>query len=170
VEQIVVGMADCRVGDSCGQELVTFALGSCIALAVYDPVAQVGGLVHFMLPDSALDPQRSRANPAMFADTAIPELLDQIAKLGGLKRRLVAHAAGGASMLGEDRTFEIGRRNYEALRRELANAGVALHREAVGGAVSRNLRLEIGTGRICLWESGKRKDAAQRENSSPDRR
>ncbi len=156
MEQIVVGMADCRVADASGQVLATYALGSCIGLTLHDPVAAVGGLLHFMLPDSAIDLNRARQNPCMFADTAIPLLLGEIISRGGAIRRIVAHAAGGARMMGEGRLFEIGRRNYAALRRELARCGLSLASEAIGGAVSRNLRLEIGTGRIWLWEGGRR--------------
>ena len=72
MEQVIVRMADCRVGKAPGQVLATYALGSCIGLAVYDPVAAVGGLLHFMLPDSGIDPAGGRDNPYMFADRAFP--------------------------------------------------------------------------------------------------
>jgi len=152
--EIVVGMAECRVGDRPGQVLTTYALGSCIALTVYDPVSAVGGLVHFMLPDSSIDSERARETPSMFADTAIPLLLAEVANRGGLKRRLAVHAAGGARMIQENSSFDIGRSNSEALRRELVRAGLALIGESIGGSVARNLRLDIGTGRISLWEGG----------------
>jgi chemotaxis receptor (MCP) glutamine deamidase CheD len=74
MEQIVVGMADCRIAAIPEQILVTFALGSCIGLAVYDVRARLGGLLHYMLPDSAIDPARRQDNPYMFADTGIPLL------------------------------------------------------------------------------------------------
>jgi chemotaxis protein CheD len=168
MEQIVVGMAECRVGDTAGQLLTTYALGSCIALTVYDPVLGIGGLVHFMLPDSSIDPERAVENPSIFADTAISLLLRILGDRGAVKRRLVLHAAGGASMMGKDRIFEIGRRNYEALRRELARAGLSLAAESIGGAVARNLRLDIGTGRIWLWEGGSSLYGGEPENTSAD--
>jgi len=170
MEQIVVGMAECRVGDTPGQVLTTYALGSCIGLIVYDPVVAVGGLLHFMLPDSSIHPQRAQRNPSMFADTAVPLLLREVGTRGAIKGRLVAHAAGGARMIGDDRIFEIGRRNYEALLRELARAGLSLAAEAIGGAVARNLQLDIGTGRIWLWEGGMCRNGGEPENTSTDRR
>jgi chemotaxis protein CheD len=154
MEQIVVGMAECRIGDTPGQRLTTYALGSCIALTVHDPVAGVGGLLHFMLPDSCIDPERARQNPSVFADTAIPLLLESVGRRGAVRGRLILHAAGGARMIGESRVCEIGRRNYEALRRELAKAGLSLMAQSIGGAVARNLRLDIGTGKIWLWKGG----------------
>jgi chemotaxis protein CheD len=151
---IVVGMADCGVGDTRGQALATYGLGSCIGVTVYDPVAAVGGLLHFMLPDSSIDAERGRQTPCMFADTAIPLLLELVGRLGAARSRLVVHAAGGARMMDAEQVFDIGRRNYEALQRQLALAGLTLDTEAIGGAVPRNLRLEIGTGRVWMWEGG----------------
>ena len=154
MEQIVVGMADCRIGDACGQVLATFALGSCIGLAVHDAKANVGGLLHFMLPDSAIDRERSRDNPWMFADTGIPLLLERVCARGASKRRLIVRAAGGASMMDQEKVFDIGRRNYLAMRKILWKSGVLVHGEAVGGGRSRTVRLEIGSGKFWLQEGG----------------
>jgi chemotaxis protein CheD len=160
VEQIVVGMADCRIGDAPGQVLATYALGSCIGLAVHDATAGVGGLLHFMLPDSAIDLNRSRDNPWMFADTGIPMMLDQVFARGASKRRLTVRAAGGASMMDRENIFDIGRRNYLAMRKILWKAGVMVHGEAVGGVRSRTVRLEIGTGKFLIQEAGEVRELA----------
>ncbi|MDR3698570.1 MAG: chemotaxis protein CheD [Candidatus Sulfopaludibacter sp.] len=156
--EVVVGIADCRVGSVPGQVLVTYALGSCIGLAVYDPAVEVGGLLHFMLPDSTIDSARGRENPYMFADTGIPLLLQTVYGQGASKRRLVAQAVGGAQMMDPQNLFEIGKRNYQALRRILWKAGVLLQSEAVGGMQSRTVRLEIGTGRVWLQEGGRQRE------------
>src|SRR5262249_12444786 len=137
MEQIVVGMADCGIAAIPGQILVTFALGSCIGLAVYDAGVRVGGLLHYMLPDSAIDPARGKNNPYMFADTGIPLLVKEICGKGASTRNLVAYAAGGASIMDPNNVFDIGKRNYLALRKLLWKAGVLLTGEAVGGALSR---------------------------------
>jgi chemotaxis protein CheD len=153
VEQIVVGMADCRTG-SAGKVLATYALGSCIGLAVHDPKALVGGLLHFMLPDSQIDPTRARENPCMFADTGIPLLLQQVRSQGAEPRRLVARAAGGASIMDPNGVFDIGKRNAAALRKLLWKAGILLRAEALGGNQSRTVRLEVDSGRFWLHEGG----------------
>ena len=158
MEQIVVGMADCRIANGAGQVLTTYALGSCIGLAVHDPAAQVGGLLHFMLPDSGIDPVRGSQNPYMFADTGIPRLLEQVYGQGASKRRLVVHAVGGAMMMDREGVFEIGKRNYLAARRILWKAGLLLHGEAVGGGNSRTMRLDVGSGRIWLQEAGEQRE------------
>ncbi|HEY1341946.1 MAG TPA: chemotaxis protein CheD [Bryobacteraceae bacterium] len=146
-------MGDCRIGDTAGQVLTTYALGSCIGLSVYDPVAVVGGLLHFVLPDSGIDAGRGRENPFRFADTGIPLLLDQVCARGASKRRLAVHAVGAARM-GQANVFEIGKRNYLAARRILWKAGILLSGEAVGGEVPRTVRLEIGSGKVWIHEDG----------------
>jgi chemotaxis protein CheD len=151
-------MADCRVGDKLDQVLTTYALGSCIGLAVHDTKSKVGGLLHFMLPDSTIDPARSRANPFMFADTGIPLLLNQVCGRGASKRHLIVRAVGGAQMMDQANTFEIGKRNYLAMRRILWKAGILLHGEAVGGVKSRTVRLEIGTGQLWLQAAGEERE------------
>jgi chemotaxis protein CheD len=158
VEQIVVQMADCRVADVPGQVLATYALGSCIGLAVHDPKANVGGLLHFMLPDSGIDPVRGRENPFMFADTGIPLLLDQVCRKGASRQRLMVHAAGGAQMMDRENVFEIGKRNYLAMRKILWKKGILVHAEAVGGGNSRTVRLQIGSGRVWLQEGGEQRE------------
>jgi chemotaxis protein CheD len=138
--------------------LTTYALGSCIGLVVYDPKLAVGGLLHFMLPDSAIDPARGRDRPYMFADTGIPLLMEQVCGLGASKRRLIVHAIGGAQMMDHQNVFDIGKRNCLAARRILWKVGVLLNGEVVGGDLSRTVRLEIGSGKLWLQEGG-----AQRE-------
>jgi chemotaxis protein CheD len=161
VQQIIVGMADCKAARVAGQVLATYALGSCIGLSVYDPTAGVGGLLHFMLPDSAIDPARSKENPYVFADTGIPKLLEAVCGQGANRRRLVVHAAGGASLMDPQAVFDIGKRNTLALRKILWKAGILLAGEAVGGGAARTVRLEIGSGRLWLQEGGGQKGLVQ---------
>src|SRR5262249_13706411 len=137
MEQIVVGMADCRIGEAPGQVLTTYALGSCIGLTVHDPKVGVGGLLHFMLPDSGIDPARGKEQPYMSADTGLPLLLNEVLGRGASRRRLVVFAVGGAQMMDQGGVFEIGKRNYLAMRRILWKAGVLLQGEVVGGVASR---------------------------------
>ena len=160
MEQIVVGMADCRIADTPEQVLATYALGSCIGLAVHDAAAGVGALLHFMLPDSAIDAGRSRNNPWMFADTGIPMMLERVLARGASKRRITVRAAGGASMMDPQNVFDIGRRNYLAMRKILWRAGVMVHGEAVGGVSSRTVRLEIGSGKFWIQEAGAERELA----------
>jgi chemotaxis protein CheD len=134
--------------------LVTYALGSCIAVAIHDPVAGVGGLLHYMLPESAISPAKAGGNPYMFADTGIPLLFRRAYEYGAEKRRLVVRVAGGAQVMDSEGIFNIGKRNYLALRKVLWKAGVLVQAEDVGGNVPRTVRLEVGSGRFWLRGAG----------------
>ena len=95
VNSIVVGISDGAVSSDAKAAIVTYALGSCIAISVFDPVAKVGGLAHIMLPDSEMDVKKAEANPYIFADTGIARLLRRAAQAGANSRRLVVRIAGG---------------------------------------------------------------------------
>jgi chemotaxis protein CheD len=151
---LVVGIGDCRVSSDQQASLVTYALGSCIAVMIHDSVAGVGGLLHFMLPESSLDPAKAEKNPFQFADTGIPTLFRSAYQLGADKKRLKVTVAGGAQIMDPQGTFAIGKRNYLAMRKILWKAGVLIQGEYVGGEVSRTVRLEIGTGKILMREAG----------------
>lgn len=147
---LVVGIADCQVSNTRDHVLVTYALGSCIAVAIYDPVAGVGGMLHYMLPESSVSPAKAVENPYMFADTGIPLLFRRAYEYGAEKRRLVVRVAGGAQVMDRAGVFNIGKRNYLALRKILWKAGVLVQGEDVGGHASRTVRLEVGSGRFWL--------------------
>ncbi len=148
----VVGIADCAVTSDPGDTLVTYALGSCIALAVYDPVTQVAGLVHYLLPDARLDSARVEKNPYLCATTAIPQLFQRVLQAGADKRRLIVRVIGGAQVMDNNNVFQIGKRNYLAARQILWKAGVLIQGEETGGTVSRTVRMEVQTGRVWVRE------------------
>jgi len=147
---IVVDIADLAVSKDPNATLITYSLGSCIGVAIWDPVARVGGMLHYMLPDSTLSPDKAASSPAMFADTGIPKLFRAAYELGATKQRLVVKIAGGAQLLDDHGTFNIGKRNYLALRKIFWKNGVMIAAEDVGGAISRTLRLHVGTGVVSI--------------------
>lgn len=151
---LVVGVAECRVTNNPQSVLVTYALGSCIAVIVHDPVARVGGLLHFMLPDSSLDRAKAEQNPFLFADTGIPRLLQSACEAGAERRRMIVTAAGGAQLLDDDGFFNVGKRNCLAMRKVLWEANIALYAEHTGGMESRTVRLEVATGRVFVRNAG----------------
>jgi chemotaxis protein CheD len=121
---------------------------------MHDPVARVGGMVHYMLPESSLSPEKSQTQPWMFADTGIARLLRGALELGADKRRLTVYAAGGAQVLDDNGVFNIGKRNCLALRKALWKAGLTAKAEETGGSVPRTVRLEVGSGRVWLQMAG----------------
>jgi len=117
-------------------------------MTVYDPLVKVGGLLHFMLPDSQIDIQKARLNPWMFADTAIPLFLRKVCQLGGEKRRLIIKVAGGSQILDSSGFFNIGKRNYLVLRKILWMHNLLVNGEDIGGEINRTLSLELLTGKV----------------------
>jgi len=152
---IVVGISDCRVSNEPESTIVTYGLGSCIAVIAYDPLRKIGGMLHYMLPESSLDPKKAAGNPCMFADTGIPLLFDQVRACGADPRKMSVRLVGGAQVLDPANVFGIGRRNYLAAKKILWKLGAFISHEAVGGELSRTVRLDVGTGRSWLREGSK---------------
>jgi len=147
---VVVGVADLKVSREPGDELVTYALGSCVAVVLYDPVRLVGGMIHYMLPLSQLNPDKARDNPAMFADTGVPLLFESVYAIGGKKADLVVKVVGGGAPLGDGSLFQIGQRNYTVLRKMLWKSSVLIAAEDVGGSAPRTVRLHMVDGRVTV--------------------
>jgi len=157
VTEIIVGMADLRASASPDDRLVTYALGSCVGVAAYDPTARVGGLLHVMLPSSSLDEARARINPALCVDTGVPELFRACCELGAARRRLVVTVAGGAAAVapGEPDQFRIGQRNLEEVRAVLHAHGVLATTTDVGGhGLSRTMSRAVGDGAVTVRVAG----------------
>ena len=149
-----IGIADMAVSKSRDEVLVTYALGSCVGVTIYDPVVGVGGLIHCMLPLSKIDPVAARDNPYKFVDTGVPMLFHSAYRLGARKERIVVKVAGGAKMHDAEGRFRIGERNYAVLRKILWKNNVLIQSEDVGGTVSRTMSLEIATGRVLVKSKG----------------
>lgn len=147
---LVVGMGEIKVTSNREDVLTTYALGSCIAVMAHDAVAGVSGLLHLMLPDSRLDLKKAAVRPCMFADTGLVELLGAVQRLGATRKRTVVWLAGGARLLGNGGRFNIGERNYQAVRKALGQEGLYVRGEEVGGTQSRTVRLSVATGQIWI--------------------
>ncbi len=150
---LIVGISDLKVSNNPGDILVTFALGSCIAVAIYDPLVKVGGLLHYMLPDSTLDLKKAQDQPGMFADTGVPLLFKSCYRLGAEKKRMVVKVAGGASILDDTNFFRIGQKNITALRKIFWKNNVMIEAEDTGANYNRTVRLELSTGKFLVKSS-----------------
>jgi chemotaxis protein CheD len=150
----IVGVADMKVSNRTDDTIVTYSLGSCIGVAIYDPQAKVGGILHYMLPDSTIDGEKAKDNPFLFADTGIPELLKHVYALGAEKSRIIVFAAGGAEIMEQEGIFNLGRQNYSALMQILNKHHIPIWKQAVGGYSNRTVKMEIASGNIYLNTSG----------------
>ncbi len=150
-QRVVVGVGDMSVSNNVAITISTYALGSCIGIVAYDPVVRAGGLLHFMLPESKLSPEKARMQPAMFADSGLPLFFRSLASLRADRCRLRIFVAGGANVLGSGvDNFKIGERNIRATAAYLTQNGLGLSHGEVGGTINRTLHLDIGSGEIKL--------------------
>jgi chemotaxis protein CheD len=151
---IIVGMADLNVTKAPGA-LTTLGLGSCVGIALYDPVAKIAGLAHVMLPDSTKI--QNNTNLAKFADTAMVKLISDMVTIGAQKARLKAKIAGGAQMFAFNSTndsMRIGDRNVEATLRLLKQNGIPLLAYEVGADFGRTVELYADDGRFLIKTIG----------------
>lgn len=153
-----IGIAEIKVTDQPGDILITYSLGSCMGLTLYDPVAGVGGMIHCMLPLSKIDAVKAEAKPGMFVDTGVVHLLKEVFDLGAKKATLEAKVAGCAQLLDEKKLFNIGERNYVLVRKVLWKNDILIAGEDVKGTVSRTLTLYMDSGRTTVKIKGKEKE------------
>jgi len=153
--KITVGVADLAVSADPSETLITYALGSCIGVTLYDPVNQVAGLLHFMLPSPKDNKDTSELNPAMFASTGIPLLFKKAYELGACKENLVVCAAGGAEILEDNGFFKVGTRNRTILRKIFWKNNILLSADDTGGNMSRTISLSVADGTLDLRTKGK---------------
>jgi chemotaxis protein CheD len=147
---IFVNISDAKVSTDAGAVLATYSLGSCIGVALHDPLAQVAGMLHYQLPTSSLDVDRAKHNPLMFADTGMKHLLGEMEAQGAHKSRLRVALAGAAQILDDAGLFDIGRRNHAAIREILAQHGLPIAAEDCGGTEPRNLYLNVADGAVTV--------------------
>ena len=152
---IKVGMADlklCKAPDA----VTTLGLGSCVGIAIRDPITKIGGLAHIMLPDST---QFSGAvNIPKYADTGAKELVRLIVEAGGNRQRLVAKIAGGAAMFSFQSKTDVaavGQRNVEAVKKVLAELKIKILAEDTGLNFGRTVEFYPETGDYIIKAVGK---------------
>jgi chemotaxis protein CheD len=154
----VVGIGDAAVSKDKADIIITHSLGSCIGIGIYDEAHGVGGILHYMLPFSSLDPVKAQANPLRFGDTAIPELFKMAYALGAEKSKMRVVMAGGANVLNNENLFDIGRRNIMIARKLFWKNRVLIDTEEVEGTIPRTLSLDMATGAFQLQSRGVKRE------------
>lgn len=152
--QIKVGMAQFKVAVA-PATIITFALGSCVGIVLYDPVARVGGLAHVMHPSSRK--VRNNLNRAKFVDTAVELMLSRMAKKGAMRNRIQAKIFGGAKMFRSNRAtpgvMQIGEENVRATREELSRRSIPVVAESTGGEKGRTVFFDVTSGRVTVRDA-----------------
>ena len=148
--RVTVGVADMKVVNNAGSSIVTHALGSCIGVTVYDPVAKIAGMLHFMLPSGKNNEQKALEKPMMYGDTGIPLLFHKCYDLGAQKSRMIVCAAGGAEIMNDGGKFRIGARNRTCMRQIFWKNNILLSADETGGNISRTLYIDCDTGAVTV--------------------
>ena len=164
--RIIVDVSDAKVSKDRDDVLVTYSLGSCIGVCLYDPVTHVGGMLHYQLPSSADDPHRGNERPLMFADTGMKLLVEKMESLGAERKRLCVKIAGGAAMANGPNSFNIGKRNQLAIKKVLWKNRMLVDAADIGGTSPRNMYMNIEDGSVTIRCIGQEKKLAKRNNRS----
>jgi chemotaxis protein CheD len=151
---LVVGISDLIISTEPDDVLVTYSLGSCAGITLYDSRLMIGGLIHCMLPLSSTDLKKAESSPFMFVDTGLQLMLQKLFDMGATKGSLVAKVAGAASILDPHDYFKIGQRNYTTARKLLWKNNILIKGEDVGGNKARTMYLYMKTGETRIRSAG----------------
>jgi chemotaxis protein CheD len=151
---IKVGMAQFKVATAPAR-MMTFALGSCVGIVLYDPVSKIGGLAHVMHPSS--ERVQNNVNRAKFVDTAIELMLSRMAKKGAQRSRIEAKIFGGAKMFqtisASPGVMQIGEENVKATKAELADRNIPIVAESTGGEKGRTVFFDVASGSVTIKDA-----------------
>jgi len=153
-KRVVVDISDAKVSSDPKDVLTTYSLGSCIGVCLYDPVAHVGGMLHYQLPDSKIDKHKAEKFPFMFADTGMAMMVKKLLTVGAGAKTMKVKIAGGAAMSIGPKDFDIGKRNYLSIRKLLWKNGMFIDAEDIGGTSPRNMYLNIADGSVTIRSIG----------------
>ena len=146
----VVGIGAMAVSGDSETVLSTYALGSCVGIVAYDPINRSGGILHVMLPDSAIAPAKASKQPALFADTGLALFFRALRDVRAYQSNLQVVVAGGANVLCGTDPYRIGERNAQVALDFLNKRSFCIRHTDVGGGLNRALHLEVGTGFVTL--------------------
>ena len=152
-KNLIVNIADMKISSDPSEILITYSLGSCVAIAVFDPYKKIGGLIHIMLPESQIERNTTNINPYKFVDLGVPALYKEMFRAGAQRNHLITKVMGGSNVMDKNKHFNIGERNYTAVRKILWRNNMIIHKEDVGGSKSRTVRIYIETGKVLVSNS-----------------
>lgn len=148
-----VGIGELYVSNIKSDIIKTYALGSCVAVIMYDKEKKVAGMIHIALPDSKVNPKKAETRPGFFVDTGLPVLLREMKKKGATRNSTWIKMVGGSNIMDEEKNFDIGRRNSIAVKRYLWKNGLGIIKEDIGGNISRTVSISVETGEVLISNS-----------------
>jgi chemotaxis protein CheD len=150
MSMITIGIGEWAVSKDPGTLLKTYALGSCVAVNIYDKVLKISGMIHVALPDSSIDPAKRNAHPGYFVDTGLPLMIEEMKKLGVQRHNIWVKLTGGASVMDGAGLFDIGKRNILAVKKVLWKSSLGPIAEDTGGIISRTVSFWVDSGEILI--------------------
>lgn len=151
-----MGVGEYLVTNSVNNIIKTCALGSCVAVIIYDFKLKVAGLIHIALPDSVIDPSKARRMPGYYADTGLPIFIEEMKKYGAVKKNIWIKMIGGANTVRASQPFDIGKRNIIAVKKYLWRNSMGSISDDLGGSIGRTVSVFVDTGEV-LISSGNNK-------------
>jgi chemotaxis protein CheD len=147
---VTVGIGEWAISRDTDEALKTFALGSCVAVLIYDTKVRVAGLIHIALPESSINPDLARTSPGRFADTGLPLMIEDMKAMGVTRAHVWVKLAGGSAIMDPIGHFDIGRRNVLAVKRHLWKSSLGPVAEDIGGDISRTVSINVVDGGVSL--------------------
>lgn len=145
-----IGIGEWVVSSVGDDVLKTYALGSCVAVLIYDARLSIAGMIHIALPDSKVDAEKARSLPGYFADTGLPVMIEEMKRLGAIRGHVWVKLAGGASVMDPGGFFDIGKRNILAAKKILWGSSLGPVAEDTGGSLSRTVSLAVADGETTI--------------------
>lgn len=151
---ILVGISEMAISDNPDDLLATYSLGSCVGVSLFDPVNNIGALIHCMLPTAMNEQEKARHSPYMYVDTGMTKMLQQMFELGTKKSDIICKVSGAGNPLSDSNMFRIGERNYAILKKILWKNNILIKGELVGDKTAKTMFLHMDTGKTYIRISG----------------
>ncbi|WP_346353410.1 chemotaxis protein CheD [Azotosporobacter soli] len=155
MSMLIVGVGELKCSNREEDSLRTFALGSCVGVIAFAPKIKAAALLHLALPESKINRELARREPARFADTGVPLLLELMAQYGCRPCDMIIKLAGGATIKDQESFFAIGKRNILAVRETLQYYRLGAAAEDVGADYSRTVTVRVSDGAVLLSSPGR---------------
>jgi chemotaxis protein CheD len=155
MKEIRVGIGEYGVSRNGDDVIKTYALGSCVAVIMYDKIKKIAGLIHIALPDSSVNSDKARNKPGYFVDTGLPLLLKEMKSSDAGRNHVWMKIVGGSNIMDTESRFNIGKRNVLAIKKYLWKNRLGIIAEDVGGNISRTVIVSVSTGEVIVSSKGK---------------
>ena len=152
---IIVDIGDYKVSNNIDDTIKTFALGSCVAVLIYDKVVKIAGMIHIALPDSNVDKEKAMEKPAYFADTGLPLFIEELKIMGATRKNIWIKLVGGATIMDPNSIFDIGIRNVLEIKRILWKDQLGSIAEDIGDKISRTVSISVNNGLVNIISNGR---------------